>query len=185
MNKISVFRKNKLVESTLLQGVLVALIFCAGSFGEVNFFYILLPCISVSALIQLVLYIVYGKHHLAEVKSQQEVFFDGDIESLTRELCCSGLELRSRIGKFYIYSPGYYLFPKDDVLVFESHSGCFLQSKHIVVKYLSELIAFSTLPGKSKIENKNICNTCNNRKRDGHSSNSIVIPGISNNEKRR
>ncbi|MDP5020687.1 MAG: hypothetical protein NWP91_03005 [Rickettsiaceae bacterium] len=182
MNKISIFRKNKLVESTLLQGALVAFIFYIGGFGELNFFYILLPCILVSALIQLVFYIIYGKHHLAEVKSQQQVFFDGDIESLTKELCCSGLKLRSLIGKFYIYSPSYYLFPKDDVLVFESHGGCFLQSKHIVVKYLSELITFRTLPSKSKIDNKN---TCNNRKRDRDSSNSIVVPSISNNEKRR
>jgi len=182
MNKISVFRKNKLVENTLLQGALVAFTFYVGGVGELNFFYIFLPCILVSALIQLMFYILYGRHHLAEVKSQQKVFFDGDIESLTKELCCSGLELRSQIGKFYIYSPSYYLFPKDNVLVFESHSGCFLQSKNIVVKYLSELITFSALPSKGKIENKN---TCNNRKRNRDSSNFIVIPSISNNEKRR
>jgi len=181
MNKISIFRKNKLVESTLLQGALVAFVFYIGGFGELNFFYILPPCILVSALIQLIFLLVYGRDHLAEVKSQQNVFFDGDIESLTKELCCSGLELRSQIGKFYIFTPSYYLFPKDDVLVFESHSGCILQSKNIVVKHLSELITFSTLPSKGKIENKN---TCNNRKRNRDSSNSIVVSGISNNEKR-
>lgn len=182
MSKMSIFRKNKLVEVTLLQGTLVAFIFFVGGFREVNFFYMLLPCILVSALIQLVLHVVYGKRHLVELKSQQEVFFDGDIGSLTRELCCGGLELRSQIGKFYIYSPSYYLFPKDDILVFESHGGCFLQSKHIVVKYLSELITFSILPSISKIENKN---TGNNGKRDRYSSNSIVMPKIRNNEERR
>jgi hypothetical protein len=148
MNKISVFKKNKLVESTLFQGTLVALIFTVGSSGELNFFYMLPPCIVVSAIIQLIFYGVYGRYHLAEITSQQEVFFDGDIEVLTRELYSNGLELRSQIGKFYIFNPNYSLFPKDDVLVFESRSGCLLQSKRIVVKYLSKLISFGSLPRK-------------------------------------
>ena len=182
MNKISIFRKNKLVESVFLQAALVALIFSIGTFGELNFFYILLPCVLASAIIQLVFYGIYGRRHLVAIKSQQEVFFDGDIEALTRELYSNGLELRSQIGKFYIFNPSYFLFPKDDVLVLESYGGCFLQSNHIIVKYLSELISFGSLPRESEIENKN---TSNSRKRDRYSSDSMMICSISNNKKRR
>ena len=53
---------------------------------------------------------------------------------------------------------------KNKILLVEDESSL----SKLVVKYLSELITFSTLPSKSKIDNKN---TCNNRKRDRDPSN--------------
>jgi len=152
MSKMSVFKKNKIVEFTILQSVLVALMFSIGSFGEINFFYILPPCILLSATIQLGFYafyrIFYGKEYLEEIASQEDMFFAGSIEELTSQLYAGGLKLQSKAGEFYIFTPNYFLLPKHDILVIKSNGGYLVQSNHMVIKFLSE--AINGLHGISK-----------------------------------
>jgi len=144
MSKMSVFKKNKIVEFTIMQSALVALIFSIGSFGEINFFYILPLCILLSATIQLAYYafyrVFYGKEYLEEITSQEDMFFAGSIEELTSNFYSSGLKLQSKAGEFYIFTPNYSLFPKHDILVIKSNGGYLVQSNHMVIKFLREVI---------------------------------------------
>jgi hypothetical protein len=84
-------------------------------------------------------------------KGQGEMVFDGGIEELTKQLYNAGLRIKSKTGKFYIFSISCMLLSKKDVVIFKSKKSCVVQSQKIILRDLGKVIPLSESPSESEI----------------------------------
>lgn len=153
MRKESIFKKNKELDKSMMLAAFISLIWCIGEDAPLSFLEALSLAGLMTILIHLLKRVIYGRKKIICLGMQERVYFAGNLDELLAALYRAGLRLKERIGEYYIFTTNYKLLPSDEFVVKEKKGYCVLQSKKVLLNYLSGQIDLKNSSTECKINN--------------------------------
>jgi hypothetical protein len=143
--QISVFKENKCFEGCIMLGI------AAGAWVSFSKLSITVG-LGVAILGFGFVSILNRTKRVKSINVQEEVIYVGAFNSLMIELYQCGLLLKEKIGEYYIFRTNYWFLPNGEFVVKIEPQFCLLQSNKILIRHLSEQIAFQRLGDETEIK---------------------------------
>ena len=143
--RMTIFEKNKELESSIKIAAFVSLLWCVGDKAPLSFLEALSLTGLMTILIRSARRIIYRRRKIFNLGLQEQVYLTGDFDDMFTALYQAGLQLKEKIGEYYIFTTNYSLFPSDNFVVKDARGYCILQGKKSLIRHLKEQINLKNL----------------------------------------
>jgi hypothetical protein len=147
----TIFFKTSDLEYLLIVGVVITAIFClcASIPAEIQ------PALILGGAMTLLQYLIllcvrfYRRTRSVNYPPQEIALYAGNLDEITLALYGSGLNLKNKIGEYYIFTTNYRILSNSEFVVREIERFCKVQANPALVRELKKYIELVPLENKS------------------------------------
>ena len=157
----TIFFKTTDLEYILITGMIVTAVLCVCAIAPAR----IQPALTIGGAMTLLQYLIYifvrfySRARQVNYQSQEIVLYEGNLDEITVALYETGLNLKNKVGEYYIFTTNYRILANGEFVVREIEGFCKLQATFALIRELKKYIELVPLENKS-IEEEN--NTADN-----------------------